>query len=174
MSAWAIIPHTTHLWQAYRRKPEGQLDAPLLRSRLAKGEVFYQKETFAYVACAPDTPGAFLGRDRNISNPRGDEYFHVVYVADVAERYWEPPTAKSPLHMPAWASRYFAQVTEVRCERLQEITEEDARAEGCFALGDVDCTAARQFEVLWESINGPRSWAANPWVWVIGFRRVAA
>lgn len=120
---------------------------------------------------------------------------------------------KSPLHMPKWAARTWLEVTGVRAERLQSITEADAIAEGVAPLFtaqerasrpeyDVDGyrnylwhgwigktiaqkqadawphqyssydTARGSYSSLWESINGPGSWAANPWVWVYEFRRI--
>lgn len=90
----------------------------------------------------------------------------------------------SPLYMPRLLSRITLRVTSVRVERVQDISEEDARAEGvvraCFGgwtdgTTDYDTiTAAQAFRALWESINGAESWAANPWVWVVGFERVEA
>lgn len=78
------------------------------------------------------------------------------------------------MFMPRWASRITLEVTGVRVERLQDISEEDAIAEGIapeqsrrFEGGARGC-----YRDLWESINGPGSWAANPWVWVVEFRRV--
>jgi len=79
---------------------------------------------------------------------------------------------KPSISMPRWASRILLGIAAVRVERLQDISEEDAIAEGCFALGDCECTAVRQYRDLWESINGVGSWGVNPWVWVIEFRRV--
>ena len=95
------------------------------------------------------------------------------------------------INMPRWASRITLEVTGVRVERLQDISEADARAEGIFPhvrggwywlkhdssnLDDWNQfdykTAALAFRALWVSINGPDSWAANPWVWVIEFKRV--
>ncbi len=71
------------------------------------------------------------------------------------------------IHMPRWASRITLEITGVRVERLQGISDADSHAEGCATAA----TAARShFRNLWESINGPGSWAANPWVWVIEFR----
>jgi len=69
------------------------------------------------------------------------------------------------------------EVTDVRVERLQDISEEGARAEGVFSGaydgGGPGPSARDAFEDLWESINGKRApWASNPWVWVVGFRRV--
>ncbi|MGY8624277.1 hypothetical protein [Chromobacterium violaceum] len=73
--------------------------------------------------------------------------------------------------MPRWASRILLEITDVRVERLQDISEEDAVAEG----GPVDHpngTARGWFEQLWEKLNGAGSWDANPWVWVIEFKRI--
>ena len=83
--------------------------------------------------------------------------------------------------MPRWASRITLEVTAVRVERLQDITEEQARAEGL--LRDSDgwrgapdlpwfASPVAAFRSLWESINGASSWADNPWVWVVEFKRI--
>ena len=82
---------------------------------------------------------------------------------------------RSSIHMPREASRLLLEVTEVRVQRLNDISEEDAVAEGLalpalITPGHViGC-----FAQLWESINGPDSWAANPWVWCVSFRRIEA
>ena len=80
---------------------------------------------------------------------------------------WRPS-----IHMPRWASHITLEIESVRVERLQEITEEDARAEG-WHPGDGQ-GPIEWYEDLWQSINGPGSWDANPWVWVIQFNRVAS
>lgn len=79
---------------------------------------------------------------------------------------------RSPIHMPRWASRIQRVITEIRAERLQDISEADAIAEGCIAEGciadDEGFTAKFHFMRLWCSINGEDSWAENPLVWVVG------
>lgn len=95
---------------------------------------------------------------------------------------WEP--GKSPcrwrpsIHMPRAFSRIDLEITGVRVERLQEISDEDLCAEGIqewIDRGiDHDGYPRDAFRSLWESINGPGSWALNPWVWVVEFRRIAA
>lgn len=84
---------------------------------------------------------------------------------------WRPS-----IHMPRWASRITLEVVSVRVERLNDISEEDAIAEGCpYGVGGwmVDpAVGDKQFPTLWESINGPGSWDANPWVWVREFKRI--
>lgn len=73
------------------------------------------------------------------------------------------------IHMPRFACRTVLEITEIRVERLQEISEEDARAEG---IQEVGIGAVHDFMILWESINGQGSWELNPWVWVIAFKKV--
>lgn len=82
------------------------------------------------------------------------------------------------MFMPRWASRITLEVTNVRVERLQDISVTDAIAEGVTETakhlhGLSACLEhCYAYQDLWESINGPGSWDANPWVWVIEFRRV--
>lgn len=78
------------------------------------------------------------------------------------------------IHMPRWASRITLRVTEVRVERLQDISEEDARADGIYsAWPAVGHSARALFRSLWDDINAKRApWATNPWVWVVSFERV--
>lgn len=94
------------------------------------------------------------------------------------------------IHMPRWASRITLEVTDVRVERLQDISEADAIAEGgkealrgWWSHEGLDwnspgennrfgATAIDSYRVLWESINGPGSWEANPWVWAVSFKVV--
>ncbi len=77
------------------------------------------------------------------------------------------------IHMPRWASRLLLEITAVRVERLQDISRGDAMEEGCpfknIANGD---DPRAWYRDLWGQINGPGSWDANPWVWVVAFKRV--
>ncbi|MFA4145455.1 morphogenetic protein [Enterobacter hormaechei] len=115
------------------------------------------------------------------------------YPAHVPTHYENLPPASDirwtpSIHMPRWASRITLEITGVRIERLNGISEADAEAEGIDmdALADsqdcYDCiaghnmtgrpTATGAFKYLWESIYGSDSWRANPWVWVIEFKRI--
>lgn len=89
------------------------------------------------------------------------------------------------IHMPRWASRILLEITDVRVERLNAISEEDARAEGIIDGGCLNCgepepcgcanpepDATDAFAYLWQSIYGQENWNADPWVWVIEFKRV--
>jgi hypothetical protein len=101
----------------------------------------------------------------------------IYFRADVADNIgakvdrWRPS-----IYMPRHASRITLKITWVRVERLQEITEADAWAEGVTreAAGAEAPTGRDCFEMLWDSINANRGygWAVNPWVWVVEFKRV--
>lgn len=97
---------------------------------------------------------------------------------DRAVNKWRPS-----ILMPRWASRITLEVLNIRVERLQDISEDDARAEGVEELKPglfktYNCkegfttTAKMAYSTLWDEINGVGSWDKNPWVWVIEFRRV--
>ncbi|WP_194760989.1 ASCH domain-containing protein [Klebsiella variicola] len=88
--------------------------------------------------------------------------------ADIRGYKWVPS-----IHMPRWASRILLEITDVRVERLKSISDRDALREGCSAadMKSGDCVAD-VFARLWASIYGSDSWNANPWVWVIEFKRV--
>jgi hypothetical protein len=112
-------------------------------------------------------------------NERGEVY-------SSESKRWYPFRWRPSIHMPRWASRLTLEITNVRVERLQEISEADAQAEGvepgCLTCGEncIDrggcgwCRPAYRdsFAYLWMELNGRDSWDANPWVWVIEFRRL--
>jgi hypothetical protein len=111
-----------------------------------------------------------------------------VYRADFPDSQpgegWKPS-----IHMPRKLSRILLEITDVRVERLQEISQADALAEGIEPMRCPDChlasyglpgwghdqlnpTAQGAYRYLWESINGDGSWDLNPWVWAVSFRRI--
>src|SRR5690606_4368792 len=99
--------------------------------------------------------------------------------------WWKRPS----IFMPRRASRITDYITEVRVERLQDITEEDAKAEGVLfhsdeygycgygkyaGIGPAHLTAKQSFRSLWDYVNGPGSWSRNEWVFVYKFRPILA
>lgn len=163
--------------------------------------------------CPYGAPGDTLWvRETWAPHPHGVMRCGAVYRADQGAvpdaGRWRPS-----IHMPRWASRITLRITDVRVERFQDISEDDARAEGAtmrpacngfqhrypgwsmdwsevgkpsyFATGaqrgkkapltesDVSLGSAKwAFASLWNTINGPSAWDANPWVWVVAFERV--
>ena len=106
-----------------------------------------------------------------------------VYCADGHTQHRLCDRWRPSIHMPRAASRITLEITGVRVERLQNISEADAIAEGiergnCNWRDYMDhpfndfTNPRRSYRSLWESINGLESWAANPWVWVVEFKRV--
>ncbi len=100
-----------------------------------------------------------------------------------SDRDYQTISWRPSIFMPRWASRLTLRITSVRVERLQDISEEDAVAEGCTHTGlnsngtlvsaDEIESAREQFARLWDGINGKRApWASSPWVWVLGLERV--
>lgn len=97
----------------------------------------------------------------------------------IASQSENPKRWRPSILMPQRASRITLEVTGIRVERLQAISEADAKAEGCMGNCPVGYIHAHQaaplsyeYAQLWESINGPGSWDANPFVWVIEFNRI--
>jgi len=115
-------------------------------------------------------------------SPYGPEDYYFGYKASPGEigieasekyDYAFPDIWKPSIHMPKEACRLLLRVKSVRVERLQEITRGDAMDEGCPFANMADGPNPKDwFNNLWQSINGPESWDANPWVWVVEFKRI--
>ena len=154
-----------------------------------------QKDHPAHVtkACPYGQPGDRLWvREAFSQHP---QFADLAYRADGEEFedshgfLWEPKW-KPSIHMPRSASRILLEITAVRVERLHDISEADAQAEGVERVvvgsgwrrycdpdseevGVPPCgDARRSFRSLWKYINGAESWNSNPWVWVVEFKRV--
>lgn len=143
------------------------------------GDILWVRETFA-----PYVISDFDGS--------GNDKCTWIYKADGAESQdildcMEDATWKPSIHMPKSACRIFLEVVSVKVERLQDITEEDAIAEGIESEWDGNATwykdyvnknnmlkqaPINSFQSLWNKINGENSWSANPWVWVVEFKRI--
>ena len=86
----------------------------------------------------------------------------------------DQPKWRSGMLMPRWACRTVLELTGVRVERLQDISVEDIKAEGVEWADEPETKDVymQRWRHLWKSIYGPGSWDANPWVWVLEFKRV--
>lgn len=154
----------------------------------AVGDRIWVRETWQAIHDSVDEFGHVEERTYapSISKEK-DRYWHTVYAEHFGDESredrgfpWRPS-----IHMPRWASRITLEITDVRVERLNAISEEDARAEGIIDGGCLNCgepepcgcvnpqpDATDAFAYLWQSIYGRENWDANPWVWVIEFKRV--
>lgn len=132
--------------------------------------VIWVRETWAHVPLreANGGQGEKMGA---IYAADGDEAFHGMPDEWEFMGKWKPS-----IHMPRWASRITLEVTRVRVERLQDISESDAKAEGCSVSKDShgEYQARVAFTELWDSINAKRGfgWSVNPWVWVVEFKKL--
>ena len=185
-----LNPQPKHFHYTMTRMYPCKIDGEQIKPRYQVGETVYIKEAYSHyanhlwlgnwVACVI-YPGAGKG--------------------DISFGTQEPPTEKwwntgkpsgytqTPLFMPAWAARYFLKIKDVRAERLQDITEEDARAEGAACHWDkgdllweqavekcqvphtkewnnasVGSTYRFGYQLLWDSINGKGDFALNKWI----------
>jgi hypothetical protein len=127
-----------------------------LRPRYFVGDTLWVRETWA---ARPDLPG-LIEYKANHQPPCEYPFGHI---------YDEETRWRLSMFMPRSVSRITLEVTGVRVQRVQEISEEDARAEGMES-----CTAYDQYRALWDLLNTKRGygWAWNPWVWAITFRLV--
>lgn len=151
--------------------------AVLDSGRCSCGDTLWVRETWALEDCGDDGLRIIWKADRAAVWVKADG-------SRIGDIYWlpsdyEPARWRPSIHMPRWASRLTLEVTEVRVQRLQEISEEDAKAEGidCLKTQSGPTTLAgrpwaTEFRHLWASINGTASWDANPWVWAVSFRVV--
>lgn len=152
------------------------------------GDRLWVRETWGPIY--PQDPhyngGHPIGIDYKASHSRESHQWRVM--DDLGTRRWKPS-----IHMPRWACRILLEITGVRVERLQDISEADALAEGIESLaGDKTIyhwdfpkprppyavsgykSARDAYKELWVEINGRESLDANPWVWIIEFKRVEA
>lgn len=137
------------------------------------GDRLWVREKFAYCVGTTDITDEWYSVSIPASQYKRDcpwlNTYHITYAADDGpgddpiHGRWRPS-----IHMPRWASRITLEITGVRVERLQDITYDDVEAEGA-AIGE-GYGWVRDWAELWDSINGPDSWDANPWVWVVEFK----
>ncbi|MDM3455698.1 hypothetical protein [Citrobacter sp. Cb028] len=152
---------------------------------------------FAHVKCPFGKPGDRIWVRETWSEAGAGapelKLYRANYPDHVPAHYENVPAAENihwtpSIHMPRWASRILLEITNVRVERLNSISEQDALSEGIDrerleeSQDNYDCiadhnmtgrpTATGAFKYLWESIYGEENWQANPWVWVIEFKRI--
>jgi hypothetical protein len=155
--------------------------------RLWARETWYCDHCFGPCYANPPigSPEEWRGEVSALS-PHGDLMYYRAdgEIDDLMPERDGPVTWRPSIFMPRWASRILLEVTDVRVQRVQEISGDDVLAEGCrLAWGNrqtlgTDEERARKdlYSQLWDSINAKRGlgWDVNPWVWAITFRRIDA
>lgn len=159
-----------------------------------RGDQLWVREAFRFPESLDHLSPAQVGH-KAISAGYPNPWCPTQFEADSSRRtpqewrdFVTPPQAnnagrlRAGMHMPRWASRITLEITSVRVERLQDISDADCVAEGCGALPGAigrpmtsnpgETIPRAMLRALWESINGPDSWAANPWVWAVEFRKL--
>jgi hypothetical protein len=127
------------------------------------GERLWVRETWAAAACSDGLSPKCLSP--NFLREIGGAWYQAD-VEGLPVRTWERGRWRPSIHMPRWASRITLEVTSVSVERLQSLSMADVAAEGFAACEQFEGSLAQ----TWDAINGPGSWASNPWVWAISFR----
>lgn len=123
------------------------------------GDRLWVRETWAPVPILQHTDGIIIYSDSEATYKASPSVY-----SGIIER-WRPS-----IFMPRWAARITLEVESVRVERLQDISEEDAKVEGI--PNECGNIAIDTYAGLWNKINGPGSWDANPWVWAVTFKRI--
>lgn len=164
--------------------------APNITGLMCFGAMFQHRiypKKLAFVKSPYGKPGDLLWVKENWSRIEGRVYFQAdADIDEILEEYglekirWRPS-----IHLFKDFSRIWAMVEEIRVERVQDISEEDAIAEGILFGAGIDykgwhydyesnlynlSNSKSSFKTLWRSINGEESWISNPWVWVVKYR----
>ncbi|MGK9171949.1 hypothetical protein KXR87_01745 [Yokenella regensburgei] len=162
---------------------------PVVRGK--NGEASYEGCRLAAMLCTFGQPGDRLWvRETWAQAGAGApelQLYRANYPAHVPPHYENAPPAEDvrwtpSIHMPRWASRILLEITDVRVERLNDISQRDAIAEGAPPSHPSIDAVSQQFGYpdfsrswfgqTWQHIYGEESWQANPWVWVIEFKRI--
>jgi hypothetical protein len=160
-------PELDGAWQWWAGKPQTPITKPLFCPYGKPGDALWVRETWR-VHKSYDS----LNAARVYGAMGGDVAYCVDYLATPRqEDFWG--RGRPSIHMPRWASRITLRITDIRVERLLDISCADAEAEGAGHEAGLTGGQAREaFSHLWNNIKGPGAWEANPWVWVISFERV--
>lgn len=168
-------PRGDGLWPAGR---DPVVDCPYGKP----GDLLWVRETWQLHSRASDLSKVVYRASETASHTEFCRYVPTDLIGNTQPKPFQEGW-RSSIHMPRWASRLTLELTVVRVQRLQEISEEDARAEGCPVTWDgkhyeppspdVDSWQGygrASYCLLWNQINGIGAWDVNPWVWALSFQ----
>lgn len=176
-SAFVLLDHGNGWWPYQSDDGESELcddgmEHPYTCPYGQPGDRLWVREAFSGPHCMDATDECVAVRPS-----KWGEGSRIWYWADGNPTHGDWTRPRPSIHMPRWASRILLEVTAIHVERLQDISAEDATAEGVDFAGHSpeilrDYWPDERFSMLWETINGDGSWNSNPWVWVVEFKRV--
>ena len=164
--------------RGWGRYPQADGSAVWVKVPWAVGDRAWVRETWAQHTRAEDRVYA-----KGDGHPWGSPIYRATFGAILAPACEGFTPWRSPIHMPRWASRLTLMIEDVRVQRLQDISEEDARAEGSQEptlrnlggdLAQAAMSERQVFSRLWDHIHGPGAWGQNPWIYALTFRPVLA
>lgn len=156
--------------RGWGRYPQADGSAVWVKVPWAVGDRAWVRETWAQHTRAEDRVYA-----KGDGHPWGSPIYRATFGAILAPACEGFTPWRSPIHMPRWASRLTLMIEDVRVQRLQDISEEDARAEGWPNTPGAalrDAYPIGWFGNLWDDIHGHGAWDANPWVAALTFRAI--
>jgi len=141
------------------------------KSRYIPGDRLWVRETWQVDPCRPSTVCYRATGHNRICGWLPEKIKQGQKIITTTGHLWRPS-----IYMPRWAARITLEITDIRVERVQEISAGDALAEGICSLyvNEIPPYPVDAFHGLWDSINAKRGlgWAVNPWVWVVEFKRI--
>lgn len=167
------VMQTCRFWDADKEEDPNPLEVHYSFFHKKTGEEFKLK-------CPYGKPGDLLYVRENFKIVPPNQVYFQADLENKATNGWRPS-----IYMPKDAARIWLEITDISVERLQDISKEDAIAEGIEPVADgyknympklsstsqfFWPTAYHSFQSLWESINGAESWEMNPWLWVVKFK----
>jgi len=191
MTRRVIVPQPSTAWDVCQKLPMccdkierfgwengwDALDYGYRAPKYLQGDILWVRETWFCNDCEPDCAGRTDENECPFKRVGDKCYgYKAQYTAGTGnlDIKWRPS-----IFMPKEAARLFLRVTDVRAERLQEITEEDAVLEGCGPRvhSATSVTARQDFMHIWQKLNdmrdgGKYAWITNPWVWAYTFERI--
>lgn len=178
--AWRLAGHYGGQ-QLICNRTDGDVGVWAIKSPYGEpGDRLWVRETWRALECRSDGIDGMLyradGRFVPIASREAGDRWTEAYDNGRHGTKWRPS-----IHMPRWASRLTLDITDVRVQRLQEISEEDAKAEGARVPDHIYPDTPREayiyaenFRLIWDTINAKRGygWDLNPWCWCLTFRRL--
>ena len=177
-TCWGWEDHNYGDWITLEKDADSRLGWRDLRAAYSIGDRLWVREMWACIGREEFSAGEYIGPGSLIAyratwsisaHKDGRIWARGRARHQDGTAYTDPKPWRPSIHMPRWASRLTLTVTDVRVQRLQEISEDDAKAEGAKPWTGALQSYVTDFATVWNSIHGPGAWDANPWVTALTF-----